>query len=214
MSAWRANRRDADEPGVSHVYFTGSAGNVTAGKYNDGSVPMRQVLADRVHEGMVAADRDAEAHVNALDAARWVTAPFTFGPRSDLDLDKLKAIVADPKQTLMNRNRDAMACGWLTRLASKRPIVLSTLDLAGAATLLHLPAETFVEYQLNAQTSIPKTFLATAAYGDGGPWYIPLQRSFGEGGYEPSVALVAENSEPEYRRAIQDLLGLVDKMKS
>ncbi|MGE3818446.1 MAG: hypothetical protein AB7I30_03360, partial [Isosphaeraceae bacterium] len=29
-------RRDADEPEVAHLYFTGSAGNVTAGKYNDG----------------------------------------------------------------------------------------------------------------------------------------------------------------------------------
>ena len=67
-------------------------------------------------------------------------------------------------------------------------------------------AETFVEYQLDAQSSVPRTFLATAAYGDGGPWYIPLKRSFGEGGYEPSVALVSEDSEPAYRRAIEGLL--------
>jgi len=200
------SRRDADEPGVLHVYFTGAAGNVTAGKYNDGSHPMRAVLADRIHAGMVAADGDADQHVDALDSARWVTAPFTFGPRSDLDLDKLKAIVSDPKQTIVNRNREAMACGWLMRVASKRPILLSRLDLGGAATLLHLPAETFVEYQLDAQRSVPRTFLATAAYGDGGPWYIPLKRSFGEGGYEPSVALVSEDSEPAYRRAIEDLL--------
>jgi hypothetical protein len=200
------SRRDADEPGVLHVYFTGAAGNVTAGKYNDGSHPMRAVLADRIHAGMVAADGDADQRVDALDSARWVTAPFTFGPRSDLDLDKLKAIVSDPKQTIVNRNREAMACGWLMRVASKRPILLSRLDLGGAATLLHLPAETFVEYQLDAQRSVPRTFLATAAYGDGGPWYIPLKRSFGEGGYEPSVALVSEDSEPAYRRAIEDLL--------
>ncbi len=36
------DRRDRDEPGALHVYFTGSAGNVTAGKYNDGSKPMRE----------------------------------------------------------------------------------------------------------------------------------------------------------------------------
>jgi hypothetical protein len=205
-------RRDAEEPGVLHVYFTGSAGNVTAGKYNDGSHPMRSVLTDRVHAGMLAADRDADAHAFALDAARWVTAPFAFGPRSDLDLDRLKAIVADPKQAVVNRNRNAMACGWLLRLASKRPILLSRLDLGdGAATLLHLPAETFVEYQLDAQRAGPRTFLATAAYGDGGPWYIPLKRSFAEGGYEPSVALVSEDSEPSYRKAIEDLLATNNK---
>ncbi len=198
-------KRDADEPGVSHLYFTGSAGNVTAGKYNDGSKPMRAILADRVYQGMVDADRDANDHGNRLDSARWVTSPIRFGPRSDLDLDKLKAIVADSKQTVVNRNRNAMACGWLLRLASRRPIVLSRLDL-GAANILHLPGETFVEYQLTAQAARQDTFLATAAYGDSGPWYIPLQRSFVEGGYEPSVALVREDTESFYRQAIKDLL--------
>jgi hypothetical protein len=202
-------RRDKDEPGVMHVYFTGSAGNVTAGKYNDGSKPMREVLTDRVHRGMVAADRDAQEHARALETARWTTKPFRFRPRSDLDLDKLKAIVADPKKPTEQRNRCAMAYGWLTRLATGRPILLGRLDLgagADAASILHLPAETFVEYQLEAQEARPARFLATAAYGDGGPWYIPLKRSFAEGGYEPTAAFVHEDSEPDYRKAIHDLL--------
>jgi hypothetical protein len=199
-------RRSADEPDALHVYFTGSAGNITAGKYNDGAPAMRGVLADRIYQGMVAADRDGADHATRLDGAEWVTAPFRFAPRADLDLDKLKKIVANPKETIVNRNRWAMACGWLLRLESKRPIVLSKLEL-GPATLLHLPAETFVEYQLEAQKTRPGTVLATAAYGDGGPWYIPLKRSFAEGGYEPSVALVSEDTEPSYRRAIAELLG-------
>jgi hypothetical protein len=197
------NRRDADEPGVLHIYFTGSAGNVTAGKYNDGAKANRGILADRVHAGMIAADLDANQHARPLESLRWQVAPFVFGPREDLDLDKLQAIVADPKQTTVNRNRNAMACGWLIRLASKRPILLSRLDLGGT-TLLHLPAETFVEYQLEAQKL--RDGLAVAAYGDGGPWYIPLNRSFDEGGYEPSVALVSRESEPSYRKAIAELL--------
>ena len=201
--------RDRDEPGVMHVYFTGSAGNVTAGKYNDGSKPMRGVLADRVHRGMVEADREAQAHALPLDSARWTTKEFRFAPRSDLDLDKLKAVVANPKESVVNRNRQAMTCGWLMRVASRRPILLGRLDLGSgpdAPSILHLPAETFVEYQLAAQAVRPDRFLATAAYGDGGPWYIPLKRSFAEGGYEPSVAFSSEDTEPRYRQAIQDLL--------
>jgi hypothetical protein len=197
------NRRDADEPDVLHIYFTGSAGNITAGKYNDGAKANRDLLAGRVHEGMVAADLDANAHARPLGSLRWHVAPFVFGPREDLDLDQLRAVVADSKQTTVNRNRSAMACGWLVRLATNRPILLSRLDLGGA-TLLHLPAETFVEYQLEAQKL--RDGLAIAAYGDGGPWYIPLKRSFAEGGYEPSVALVSQESEPLYRKAIEDLL--------
>jgi hypothetical protein len=198
-------RRDDEEPGVLHVYFTGSAGNITAGKYNDGARANRAILADRVHAGMLAADRDADARVRMLDHFEWFTAPFLFLPREDLDLDQLKAIVADPRQSVVNRNRNAMTCGWLIRLASKRPIMLSRLDL-GDVTLLHLPGETFVEYQLSAQRLRSDTMLATAAYGDGGPWYIPLKRSFGEGGYEPSVAHVSRESEPVYQKAIHDLL--------
>lgn len=198
-------RRDEEEPAVHHVYFTGSAGNVTAGKYNDGNHANRIILAGRIHEAMVAADALADDHPRPLEAASWITAPFRFAPREDLDLDRLKAIVADPKRTVVDRNRSALTCGWLTRLASGRPITLSRLELGGS-TLLHLPGETFVEYQLEAQGERPETLLATAAYGDGGPWYIPLKRSFAEGGYEPSVAFVRSDTESSYRQAIRDLL--------
>jgi hypothetical protein len=199
------NRRDVEEPDTLHVYFTGSAGNVTAGKYNDGAKANRAVLAGRVHDGMRAADEDAKAHSAAPGAVTWTARPFVFDPREDLDLDRLKSVVADPKQTVVNRNRGAMTCGWLLRVAAKRPVLLSKLDL-GAATLLHLPAETFVEYQLEAQKSRPGAVIATAAYGDGGPWYIPLHRSFAEGGYEPSVSHVSRQTEPVYQKAILDLL--------
>lgn len=197
--------RDSDEPDTFHLYFTGAAGNVTAGKYNDGNHANRGILADRIHAAMKAADEQAQDRPQPLDSAEWSVNPFRFAARSDLDLDKLKAMVANPKETVVNRNRTAMSCGWLMRVASRRPILLSKLELGGV-TLLHLPAETFVEYQLGAQRERPDTLLATAAYGDGGPWYIPLERSFAEGGYEPSVAGVAISSETPYKKAIADLL--------
>lgn len=200
--------RDAEEPGVLHLYFTGSAGNITAGKYNDGSHPMRATLANRVHTAMVAADIDADIHATPFQQIDWRSSPFHFQPRADLDLDQLKSLISNPSRNIADRNRAAMACAWLQRLAAKRPILLARLDL-DAATILHLPAETFVEYQLGAQCAVPDTFLATAAYGDGGPWYIPLERSFAEGGYEPSAALVSEKTEPAYRQAILELLRTV-----
>jgi hypothetical protein len=197
-------RRDREEPGVFHVYLTGCAGNVTAGKYNDGSHPVREVLTDRVHEAMARADETAEDHL--LSTLDWRTEPIRLEPRADLDFDQLAAIVSDPKASTVDRNRSAMTCGWLLRVRTGRPILLSKLDL-GAAQVLLLPAETFVEYQLDAQKILPDVPLATAAYGDGGPWYIPLDRSFDEGGYEPSVAWVARGTETPYRRAIEKLIG-------
>ena len=199
------DRRDQDEPGTLHVYFTGSAGNVTAGKYNTGTMPDRVALTDRIHQAMVDADLDASGRTTPLGSVDWKTLPLRFAVREDLDLDRLKAIVANPKATVTERNRSAMTCGWLLRVATRRPILLSRLDLGGV-TLLHLPAETFVEYQLGAQANRPDRPIATAAYGDGGPWYIPLARSYDEGGYEPSVANVSPKTEAPYRQAIRDLL--------
>ena len=198
-------RRDSEEPGALHVYFTGSAGNVTAGKYNTGTKPERGILADRIHRGMVEADADANLHAAPTGPVAWRVLPTRFAPREDLDLDRLKAIVANPKATVVERNRSAMTCGWMIREEARRPILLSRLDVGGV-TLLHLPAETFVDYQLDAQKFRPGRVIATAAYGDGGPWYIPLERSFAEGGYEPSVANVSPKTEPGYRQAIRDLL--------
>lgn len=200
-------RREAEEPDVHHVYFTGAAGDVTAGKYNEGSPGDRIALADRLLAGMRVADRIAEEEGDrTADGCRWSTRPIVFRPRADLDLDRLGAVVRDPKLAVVDRNRNAMICSWLERLERGRPILLGRLDV-GPATLLHLPAETFVDYQLEAARIRPDRFVATAAYGDGGPWYIPLRRSFDEGGYEPSVALVDRETEPAYRAAIAELLG-------
>lgn len=201
------DRRDRDEPGVLHVYLTGAAGNVTAGKYNDGSPPTRAVLADRMHAAMAAADAASNERVDRLDAIRWTTRPHRFDPRDDLDLDRLKAIVADPSKPVVERNRTALTCGWLIRAASGRPILLGRLGLGPQVTTLHLPAETFVEYQIDAQLARPDSWLATAAYGDDGPWYIPLAKHYAQGGYEPSVSFVGRDSESAYRGAIRALLA-------
>jgi hypothetical protein len=202
-------RREESEPGTLQLYFTGCAGNITAGKYNDGSHANRAVLAGRVHRAMVAAGDESDANLRPFDRIEWTTSAFSFRPREDLDHDRLAAVVADSGAATADRNRAAMACGWLARLESARPILLGRLDLPGVSSL-HLPAESFVEYQLHAQAARAGRPLAVAAYGDGGPWYIPLERSFEEGGYEPSVALVSRATEPDYRAAIEGFVRATD----
>ena len=199
-------RRDVEEPDTLHVYFTGASGNITAGKYNTGSPEDRVALTDRVHQAMLLADRDTEKPSPRCERIDWTTQPVVFQPRRDLDLDRLKDVVFDAKQSTVNRNRSAMTYGWLKRCEAKTPILLKRLRV-GMVDLIHLPAETFVEYQLQAQTIDPARFVATAAYGDGGPWYIPLQKSFAEGGYEPSAAFVAEETETIYRKTIDALMA-------
>ena len=69
-------------------------------------------------------------------------------------------------------------------------MVLSCLEV-GPASVLHLPGEPFIEYQLHAQKAAKGRFVCVAGYGDGGVGYIPTDVGFLEGGYEPTVALAA-----------------------
>src|SRR4051794_21722257 len=55
-------KRQDDDGNVFQVYFTGCAGNVTAGKYNDGAKENRAVLRDRIHAGMKGAWEATKRH--------------------------------------------------------------------------------------------------------------------------------------------------------
>jgi len=54
----------------------------------------------------------------------------------------------------------------------------------------------------------PDLFVAMAAYGDYGPWYIGTAKAYEEGGYEtaPPASNVSPAAEAELLRAIQKLL--------
>jgi len=70
-----------------------------------------------------------------------------------------------------------------------------------------MPGELFVEYQLAAQKMRPDDFVAMAAYGDYGPGYIGLQRSYSQGGYETGVvSRVAPQVEQVLMDAMRSLL--------
>lgn len=181
-------RRQAEDQDCTHIYFTGCSGNVAAGKYNDASPEARTRLTDRIYAAMVASESQLAAQ--PITAAQWQTKEIQIPPGESLQEDALLALVADKSASHADRNRAAMKVGWLRRCEKGTPIVLSALHL-NDATLLHLPAESFIEYQLQAQQLAPNRFVATAAYGDGGPWYIPTAEAYPQGGYEVRVAFSA-----------------------
>jgi hypothetical protein len=178
-------RRQGDEPDVLHLYFTGCAGNIAAGKYNDGSHAMRPVLVQRLYEGIVQSEVDLRP-VPVRHVA-WHTAEILPPPRTALSAEALARQIADKSATIVNRNRPSFELAWLRRAERRIPIILSALHL-DEVRLLHLPAECFVEYQLRAQSMRPDAVIATAAYGDGGPWYIPVQEEYPNAGYEVGMA--------------------------
>jgi hypothetical protein len=197
-------RRQKEEPGCTHLYFTGAAGNVAAGKYNDGSSEARVQLTERIYAGIVVSEKGLKPA--AITQVAWQTHEILPPTNPVWDADKLREMVANDKNAKANRIRPAMVLAWMDRVANKLPIVLSALNVNGVS-LLHLPAESFVEYQLRAQQLAPNRFVATAAYGDGGPWYIPTKEEFPKGGYEVSVANCSQAVDDILSRGIRQLLN-------
>jgi hypothetical protein len=196
-------QRQKDEPDCRHIYFTGCAGNIAAGKYNDGSKELRPILTQRVYEGIVKSERDLNPV--SIDTLAWKTREILPQPRSSLSADEIMAGINNKENRVVNRNRPSYMVSWLHRIEQKIPIVLSALHV-NDVSLLHLPAESFIEYQLRAQQMSPNRFVATAAYGDGGPWYIPTADEYPNGGYEVSVAFCEPSIDPLLNGGVEQLL--------
>jgi len=194
--------------GVPHVHFDGAGGNVTAGKYNDGSHEMRQVLADRMAEGMARAWKATVKTPIKADDLGWETVPVALPPAPHLDERALLAIVADKDKPIRERGVAGDELAWLRRCHAGEKIDVSCLRLGAEARVLLLPGELFVEYQLAAQKFRPELFVATAAYGDYGPGYIGTAESYSQGGYEtgPHASRVAPEVESVLMDAIKQLL--------
>ncbi len=198
-------RMQEAEPGCAHLYFTGCGGNIGAGKYNDGSEQARVELTGRLHAAMVEAS--GKLAPRPLGKVEWRTHEILPEVNPVFDEAGELAQVRNPDNAPANRIRPAMRVSWIRRIAAGTPVVLSALHLDDLS-MLHLPSESFVEYQLRAQSLAPSRFVATAAYGDGGAWYIPVAEAYPKGGYEVSVANCAPSVDDALDRGMRRLLDV------
>jgi hypothetical protein len=200
-----AREKLQEEEGVFQIYFTGCAGDIAAGKYNDGSPAARDELFQRLHAGM-AASASSTTYVRA-ERFEWRRLELELTPREDGAFSEAqsRARMQDEKAAVLARHDGATVLAFQARRHA--PLELSALQIGGVR-ILHLPGEMMIDYQLFAQQLRPNDFVAVAAYGDCGPGYVCLERSFGEGGYEPSASLVVPGSEGPTRDAIRRLLDV------
>ncbi len=197
-------QRQQDEPDCLHLYFNGCGGNVAAGKYNDGSKEMRPVLVQRMYEGIVRSEQELQPA--AIEQVAWRTAEILPSPRSTFSAEALEKQIANKAESVAGRSRPAYTLAWLRRLERKVPLVISSLHV-NQIRMLHLPGECFVEYQLRAQQLQPSRFVATAAYGDVGTWYVPVKEEYPNGGYEPSVAFSDPGIDDLLTRGMEQVLA-------
>lgn len=199
-----ARDRVAAEAGGAHLYFTGGAGNIGAGKYNDGSPEMRPVLTERMSEAMRAAL--ASTRKEPAQQLSWSSLPVRLPTRGEFTEALYRELLADETARYLDRYRGASGLAWLNRVRSGHAIDFGCLSV-NEARVLHLPGEPFVEYQLHAQQQRPDRFVALAGYGDCGPGYLPTAAAYEEGGYEVGwEALVAPEVETVIQAATTKLL--------
>ena len=171
-------RRQGDDPSIAQIYASGCSGNVTAGKYNDGSPENRPVLADRIYRGMVAAWDATTRH--PLEQLSFRVVPLLLEPRGGPGFtveDLRKRLTADPKP--FGQCLAALGLSWRQRVADGRAIDVPVLDF-GAACLVLLPGETYLEFQLAAQALRPEAAVLALGYGECAPGYIPIERAWEE----------------------------------
>ena len=196
-------QRQKEEPDCTHIYFTGASGNISAGKYNNGSAEARVELTQRIYEGIIASEKNLKPE--PITGISWKTHELLASVNPLFTKESETTLLENKKNQPANRIRPAMRLAWMDRVKAKTPIILSALHI-NKTSLLHLPAESFLEYQLRAQKLQPGRFVATAAYGDGGPWYIPVKEAYPQGGYEVSVANCAEDVDAQMTEGMQKIL--------
>ena len=191
---------------VFQIYFTGCGGDITVGKYNDGSKQCRVELARRMLAGLEASV--AATKFTPVGPVRWRTHPLLLAPRTDpgFNLDDCIARMKNPKVAPALR-----AYAGAVRLAfhqrKNQPIECTSLQM-GNVYIVHLPGEPMLCFQTFAQEAAPGGFVAVAGYGDCATGYICPEKAFQEGGYEPTDANVKPESEALVKQAIASLLGV------
>ena len=200
-------RRQADDPAVFQIYFTGCAGDTTAGKYNTGARENRPVLAERLYGAMAEAWRTTQHH--RLKQVEYRVADLHLPARSTgkFAVEAMQTTLANTNATRWQRIEAALGLSWRQRVDQGRGIDVPCLDLGkGAVLFTMLPAECFVGYQLAAQRLRPASFVMVTGFGDGAPGYVPTDRCWKDG-YQDDYCWVPPMTEGAILRALEEAFG-------
>ncbi|HET6878709.1 MAG TPA: hypothetical protein VFI31_00985, partial [Pirellulales bacterium] len=200
-----ARRRRAQDDGrVTQIYVTGCSGDVTAGKYNDGTPLMRQALADRIYRAMTAAWAATERFPLERLAFRSAPLDLPFHEGPEFTRQALEKTLADRDVKVTARILAAMGLSSLDRIARGEKIDLPCIDL-GRAKIVLFPGEAFVGYQLMAQRLAPDSFVLSIGYGECWPGYVPTQAAFDDH-FNHDWRWAGPGSEERIRAALQKVL--------
>jgi hypothetical protein len=203
-----ARDRREKQLGVPYIYFSGAGGNITAGKYNDGSPENRPVLASRMEKAMHEAWEETEKIPLILSDFDWNNTEVMLPLAEHLVEEELIAQLTDQQLDSTSKLVAADHLAWLRRTREGHRVNVSSIRL-GNVWLLNIPGEAFIEFQLAAQEMKPGEHVCTAAYEEYGPGYLCTEIAYSQGGYESSerASLVSPEIEQVLLSAITDVLN-------
>jgi hypothetical protein len=202
------DRRQRDDFAVRQIYVSGCSGDVTAGKYNDGSAQNRPLLAQRLYDAMLASWNATRRVPLERASLRSVPIELPFQTKATLSAEALQADLRNERLPVERRILAAMGLASRRRVEQNRPIDMPCLDL-GQALVLLFPGESFVGYQLMAQRMAPDRFVLSIGYGECWPGYIPNEAAFDER-FDDTWLWVDRGSEKRLRAAVERLVGARD----
>lgn len=198
-------QRQLEEPETHQMYASGWSGDVTAGKYNDGTPESRLRLIERLVDAM----RRSRAHLvrKPMETLTFRCEPLVLEYSLDPSLQQeiLAQELNDANLPVEKRIMAAMGLASYERVVERQqPIDVPCLDL-GIAQLVLMPGETFVGYQGIAQAYSPDAPVVPIGYGECWTGYVPTESAIEEGFHE-SWMWVAPGSEVRIRAALQRVL--------
>jgi hypothetical protein len=197
-------RLQQDDQSIHQIFVPGCAGDVTAGKFNDGSEKDRQILIDRLYLAMTKARQNTERHPLIQLVVRNAKLSLPFHPGDHLSKERLSHDLHDKGITDEKRILAAMGLASRKRVERGQPIDFPCIDLGNAQIVL-FPGESFVGYQIMAQKQAGASFVMSIGYGECWTGYIPTEEDFANNFSDPWL-WVGPGSEARMRKAIEQVI--------
>lgn len=204
-----ARKRRQKETGDTHqIYASGCSGDVTAGKYNDGTLEARVALTEKIRDAMQRSSEGVAKHPCEGWQVRSTPLVLPYSREPSLQKDALMGVLNDTNAKIENRILAAMGLASFDRAVVKQqPIDLVCLDL-GLLKLVLFPGETFVGYQPLAQAISEKSSdrvpIVSVGYAECWTGYVPTEAAFADGFHE-SWLWVDRGSESSIDSALRKL---------
>jgi hypothetical protein len=128
------------ETKVVQIYVPGCGGNVTMGKYNDGTPEARNALADRLYDAMARSLRNS--HREPVSRIQWKVAKVQLPLRKgdEFSEERAQRVVADTHESAAVRIKAAMLLAWVRRVKAAQPVEIRCLQM-GSLRILGLSGE-------------------------------------------------------------------------